>query len=322
MVLSNQTSWQAILQVANLGVDPLAAVVIGKATYDLAPDGTLTPAAEPMPILPDPLAMPFGELHGEFFFRKQGADVCVLGTVRRKSPVKRASVQLQVGALRHELNVSGDRVWRATGERQRPLAPSAPLPFTEMPLSYARAFGGAADYEGHAAAWPDNPGGLGYYLTVEQAREKPLPNIEAASAPPVERWDDRPRVAGWAPYPMHWGLRASTAVQVDPKTMSVKHVSPAIFNHAHPDLVVAEVAPGQPVRIDGLWDTPLEVKLPRKRMHVEVTANNQTFVAASRIDGVFIWTDAFKVVITQRANFGYAFAAGDLRRAVVTEVEA
>ncbi len=321
MELDNQTSWRAILQVANLGEDPLAAVVISKATYDLLPDGALVPAAEPLPILPDLLSTPFGEFHGEFFFRKQGADVCVLGTVRRARPVKEAAVKLQVGPFHHALTVLGDRVWRATGDRKRPLAPSAPQAFTEMALSYARAFGGTADYEGQAAPWPDNPAGRGYYLTVDQARDQPLPNIESTAAPPIARWDDRPRVAGWGPYPMYWGLRASTAVQVDEKKMSVKHVSPAVFNNAHPDLVIDDVQPGDPVRIEGLSETPLALAIPRKRLRVDVTANDRTFVAPSRIDGVHIWADSHKVVVTHRANFAYLFSREDHRYAVATEEE-
>jgi hypothetical protein len=318
MVLDNQTPWSANLQVADLGEPRLAAAVIGKATYDIGPDGNLDVAVEPLPILPDPLSTPFGEFHGELFARKEGADIAVLATIRRAKPMRRLIVRLEVGDFWHELTVHGDRVWVPTGERRRPLRPSAPVPFTEIPLAYSRSFGGAADYEGLTTPWPDNPTGLGYYLTVDQAREHPVPNIEAAHDEPLETWDRRPRVAGWGPYPMHWGLRVSTAVQVDAERMAVKHVSPAIFNHAHPDLVVAEIAPGTPLRVDGVWDRPLAFALPRQSLALNVTVGASTMEVASRIDGVFLWMDARKLVVTHRANFGYQFRPEEIRRVVAT----
>ena len=117
---------------------------------------------------------------------------------------------------------------------------------------------------------------------------------------------------------MHWGLRASSAVEVDPQRLSVKNVSPAIFNHAHPDLVRPEIVAGTTVRVDGVWDTPLVVTIPRKYMLVRVVAGGKTTEVVSHIDGIFLWMDAKKLVITQRANFGYAFVAEEARVALAT----
>ena len=320
MQLVNRTPWQAMLQIADLGEPPVAAAVICKATYDLAPDGLLSPAAEPMPIPGDPIETPFGTLHGELYFKKAGADLCVLGTIRRTTPVREVMLTLTASTFVHRLLVTGDRVWMPTGDKRQPLAPSRAQPFTEMPLGYQRAFGGTADYEGYPAPWPDNPIGRGYYLTVEQAREQPLPNIEPANGPRIRAWDDWPRAAGWGPYPMNWGLRASTAVQVDDQKMTVKHVDPSLFNHAHPDLVVPALPPGDSIQIDGLSDRPLTVTIPRELVHLRVRAGDDTFEVTSHVDGVFIWADAAKLIVTHRAMFSYVFRPRELRNVTATVV--
>lgn len=46
--------------------------MIIKATFDLGADGQLRPAADPFPFVLDQLKTPFGEFHGELFFKKRG----------------------------------------------------------------------------------------------------------------------------------------------------------------------------------------------------------------------------------------------------------
>jgi hypothetical protein len=320
MQLDNRTPWQGMVQVADLGEPTVPAAVIFKATYDLQPDGSLTPAADPMPISADQIETPFGNLHGELFFKKRGADVCVLGTVHRSAPVREALLTLTVGNFSHRLTVSGDRTWIPTGDRRQPLAASRPQPFTEMPLGYSHAFGGTADYEGFPAVWADNPVGRGYYLSVEQAKDHPLPNIEAGDEPRIRSWEDRPRASGWGPYPMNWGLRASAAVKVDDKKMAVASVDPSLFNNAHPDLVVPALSPGDTIQIDGLRDERLAFALPRTLVRLQIDVAAQVAEVVGRIDGVFLWADAGKLVITQRATFSYEFRPREVRRVTATAV--
>lgn len=320
MQLDNQTRWQAMAQIADLGEPTTPAVVICKATYDVRPDGSLTPAADQMPISPDMIETPFGNLHGELFFKKKGADVCVLGTVRRRAPVREAVLTLTVGDFSHRLTVSGDRVWMPTGERRQPLAPSRPQPFTEMPLGYHRAFGGTADYEGYPSLWTDNPTGRGYYLTAEQAQDHPLPNIEQSDGQRIRSWDDRPRTSGWGPYPMNWGLRTSTAVAVDDKKMAVARVDPSLFNNAHPDLVVPNLLPGAAIQIDGLREERLVFALPRSLLQLQIDVGGQSSETVGRIDGAFLWADAGKLVVTHRAIFSYEFRPREVRRVTANTI--
>lgn len=202
MWLDNRTSFPAVLQTADFGSELRFAVVVWKSTYRLHADGRLSPADDPMPITGDPIETEYGMFHGDLFLRKQGADLCVLGTLRRSHPVTQTLVTIRCGSFSHSLRVTGDRVWVPTRALDV-LAASSPRPFTEMSLGFSRSFGGTARYKGLLASYPDNPMGRGYALEVDDARGKPLPNLEAAAGPFVERWQDTPRPAGWGPYPMH-----------------------------------------------------------------------------------------------------------------------
>lgn len=321
MKLVNNTSAVTHFYPVNLLEEELRAALIVKKTYALGDDGKLTDVdVEPLPLVPDILATDFGQFHGEIFFRKRGADVCVLGTARFETPVREATVRLEVGAWHHELRLVGDRRW-VRGANGQPVA-SSPATFSEMPLSYERAFGGAAKVNGEDVAWPDNPVGRGYFDTPEEALGKPLPNIELPTPRAAEpRWDVRPSVAGWGPYPMFWGLRGSRAVTVDQKSGQILEIKPELFNHAHPDLILETLEPGAPVRITGMRARPITLAVPRECPHVAVRVGEKRFEAWGELDGLFVWVDAARVVVTWRARFRYAVRTEELREAVLTFAE-
>src|SRR5262249_23637490 len=90
-------------------------------------------------------------------------------------------VGFRVGKISRSLAVLGDRFWPASGIAAEP---SAPLPFTSMPLSYEKSFGGP----GFAA----NPAGKGIAPVVEDGVSRvPLPNLEDPRAL-VRARGDRP----------------------------------------------------------------------------------------------------------------------------------
>ena len=319
MDLVNRTGAVAFLYPVNLLEPEQRAAVVVKKTYALGSDGSLSQAGDPMPLVTDQLVTDFGVFHGEVFFRKRGADVCVLGTARFQRAVSMARVRLEIGTWGYELDLVGDRIWTQSRRGEDP-TPSAPAPFTEMPISYTRAFGGVAEVNGEEVPWPDNPTGRGYYETAEEAIGKPLPNVQPIGAP-QPRWNDRPRVAGWGPYPMYWGLRSAAAVKYDPRTGEVLEVTPELFNHAHPDLILPELEAGAPVRVSGMGGAPIELAVPRERPHVSVQVGAERAAVLGELDGLFIWTDAARVVFTWRARFHYAVRPEEIRRAELTFVE-
>jgi len=318
MRLVNQTRWPAVLQQADLGGETRYAVVILKATYLRQPDGSLIPADDPMPITGDPVETPFGVLNGDIFLRKQGADLCVLGTLRRSRKFKEGTISIACGDFRHALRIYGDRAWLPTG-RGDTLVASAPVSFDEMELSYRVAYGGVAATDGLKVPYPDNPIGRGYYLSREEALGKKLPNIESATATPIRSWEDQPAPAGWAPYFMSWGLRARAAVAIDQETGTLLNVYPSVFNNAHPDLVLPGIEPGTPVTIEGVRDATWGFRIPASVGQVRVALGGETMSLATRIDGILAWIDADRVVVSQRGNFKYRFQAGQHRAATLTE---
>ena len=157
----------------------------------------------------------------DFAPRKHACDVLLTGHARAPegTQVTRLRAGLRVGTMEKMFDVVGDRVWQAglTG-----ISASAPLPFTEMPISYDRAFGGADRYdedESEHDAYLPNPVGRGWHKHLKNAwvDGSPLPNTEevgkAVSFPsdkyapmslgPLGRgWPQRARFAGT--YDQRW----------------------------------------------------------------------------------------------------------------------
>lgn len=319
MQLRNETPFDALVHVAAPKGDQVAVVIV-KSTFDLDEIGRGTPAAEQMPIVPQPVETVYGIFHGEVFFRKQGVDLCVLGTVRRRHPVRSTSVSLMLGSTRRwTLGVHGERRWQRSHHlRGRLLVPSHPTPFTEMPLGFDRAFGGNRQFlDGKVALFPDNPSGRGFFMTEDQAQDQALPNIERSDARPLASWSDTTAVAGWGPYPSFWGLRAASSVVVDPTTSKVRRVLPSLFNHAHPDLVLERPPIGETVRIEGLHEQPIQIRVPPEPARVRAQVGAYWVEVPAPVDGVFLWCDDRKLVVTQRGRFTYQFHPEEHREVFV-----
>lgn len=321
MQLSNQTPFVARLLSVVRGEDGnVQATVVVKATFERDPaGGGWLPARGQMPIIADRLDTPFGTFHGDSFVRKDGVDVCVLGTVRPASPVRSQPLALTVDGQTRELVVFGDRRWVRAGGR---LVPSSPEPFAEMPLGYSRAYGGATEHDYESCLWPDNPVGRGYYLSPEAAERQLLPNVEAKDGPRVEDWTDQPPVAGWGPYPCFWGLRAREGVEppAEPAFGDVGRIKARLNNNAHPALIFSALRDDAEIRIRGMAREDLSFTLPRCAPRLEVQlGDTRTSYADSTLDGVFVWTDAGHVTLTRRLQFSYLFQRGQVRSASLTD---
>lgn len=313
MKLENGTPFTARL-VRRVFEREVQATLVVKATFERGDGGRLVPAAEQVPFFDAPCETPFGVFHGEQFAYKDGVDVCVLGTLRSESKVREARVALECLPLRHELVVLGDRHWIAGGGG---LVPSDPEPFDELPLAYARAYGGATQHEDEHFVHTDNPVGLGFYLSEEGASGQPLANVEAAADPRLREWTDRPAPAGWAPYPFWWGLRAREGVEVPPDAKAsdapLPRLKSRLNNNAHPALVVPRVDPEGVVRIRGLRPNEIALPVPPVRFVAEFVVGAQTTEAAPELDGICVWADVERVTLTLRARSNYLYRDGEER---------
>lgn len=120
---------------------------------------------------------------------KRLCDVVVKGTAHAPAgkAVRELTTRVKVGAIDKVVHVVGERSWVSRAGRYRP---SDPQPFTAMPVTYGRSFGGMWDGRDLGGAPEDfvvyaaNPIGRGY------APGKYRKLLDGARAPNVESIDD------------------------------------------------------------------------------------------------------------------------------------
>lgn len=80
---------------------------------------------------------------------------------------------------------------------------------------------------------------------------------------------------------------------------AIAKVHPKLFNHAHPDLVLADYPCGAHLEIQGLGKPPaLRIKLPNPPTAAIARVGTELREVQLPVDGVFLWTDAAKLVPT------------------------
>lgn len=138
---------------------------------------------------------------------KVGTDIVLHASAYAPSdkPNSFVDVGWAVGSLSKGLRIYGDRVWE---RRLGTFAPSAPVPFTVMPIRYERAWGGELP-QGNGRD-PLNPAGMGREVLLG----KPVPNCTRIEDP-IEspRYEGKP--AGFGPIACHWQPRVSLAGTYD-----------------------------------------------------------------------------------------------------------
>jgi len=152
----------------------------------------------------------------DFVPRKPKCDVLLNGSCYTPGgkPAARVTVSLQVGHLTKSFKVVGDRFWRK--RLFFFIRSTKPAPFTVLPISYQRAFGGEdrthKDQAKHKS-FMANPVGVGFHQQLKATiiNGKPLPNTEEltrlvkhprkaycpmAFGPIGRNWEPRPKYAG------------------------------------------------------------------------------------------------------------------------------
>jgi hypothetical protein len=129
---------------------------------------------------------------------KVNTDIGLIGRAHSSGgkPAKQITVSLVVGQMQKSIIVTGDRQWR-----KHTLIPgfsmTDPIPFTEMPLIYERAFGGIdqTHKNGRKHGWDKgNPIGTGLRLNENAVENHRLPNLEDPNHL-ISHWKDKPPVA-------------------------------------------------------------------------------------------------------------------------------
>jgi len=205
---------------------------------------------------------------------KVSTDIGLIGHAYspREKSVTQLPVSLKVGQLQKSLMLIGDRQWE-----KRTLMPgfqaTEPKPFSEMPLTYERAFGGVDQTHKNEKkhGWePRNPIGTGFRLNDDAVEGQKLPNLEDP-AQLISSWKDKPPVAclgfvdgSWEPrvkftgtYDDNWRENQFPLLPMD--------FDLRFFNSAHPDLTTKGfLRGGEPVQMINLSRKGvLEFKLPK-----------------------------------------------------------
>jgi hypothetical protein len=246
-------------------------------------------------------------------FYKGGTDVFVFGSARSpgQRPVNRLAVTIEVGTLRRDLVVFGERAWLPA---MRSVVPSAPQPFVEMPLILANAYGGTAEWDGLQVPFADNPKGKGYILEEDQAAGKRLPNIEDPKAL-ITRWSDQPAPVGVGVCPQAFSGRLRAGVTFG-TSGAMKEIHPRLFNAAFPDMVASDVKPTTPVRLTGVsHDGPLLFQVPEVPVVFRLTLDQTQIVRTPAIDQIGIEVDQRRAFITYRYPFRYVLYQRQRRQA-------
>jgi hypothetical protein len=131
-------------------------------------------------------------------------------------PVTRVSVSLQVGQISKSFDVVGNRVWIST---MMGAVASPPEPFTVLPISYDKAFGGVDNAHPDPSKhrhYETNHAGVGFHYQTgrEFIDNTPLPNTEE-SGRPVENPRDSYRPLAFGPIGRAWQPRVKLAGTYD-----------------------------------------------------------------------------------------------------------
>jgi len=318
--LVNPTGLPALLFRTAVDQTRMAAAVVARVTYDIAADGALTRAEEQAWLVSRrEWDGPGGPMPSDEVFRRGGVDLFVFGEAwaprGRPAAVTRVTVQL-ADRLQVTIAVFGDRVW--TG-RAGSLKVSPPAPFTRVPLTLARAYGGRAAWDGLQIAFPDNPEGLGFCLSEDQAPGTRLPNLEDPLRL-VSRWNDMPDPVGTAICPPWWGARVRAGLTFDGQGR-LTALRGRYFNDAFPSLVAPTVEAGDAIHLDGVApDGPLHVVVPPPPLLAEVTIGAARVEAPLRIDQIGIEPARRRAFITYRYPFRYVVTARQRRTCALRQL--
>ncbi len=243
---------------------------------------------------------------------KRGTDIVVNGHAYApgQHAVLAQDVSLQVGNLNKTCRVFGDRHWEKSVTAW---GYSHPAKFDRLPLLYENAYGGIAPNSAEnktPEASTSNPLGKGYIgLKGKPTEGLPLPNIEDRRYL-IQKWDDRPPLAGFGFISRGWQPRIALAGTYDAHWQKQRHpllpldFDDRYFNGAHPDLITpVPLSGGEPVILTNMSESGvMAFDLPVWHDPVTVFLKDSKVLFQPVMDTVVIEPDAHNVQITWRVT--------------------
>ncbi len=309
--LENKTPFAANITVLpnEEGLDTL--FIMARATFKIGSRWVLV-EEQPMPVEVDEYYGEPGEtsIHypSEYHLGKLATDIIVLGDahVPQDQQAKTLDVSLTVGELSKTVKILGDRVWQNG-------IPSQPQPFTSMPLSYEKAYGGVCKAEDGSLLSGEerNPIGVGYLGDYKEADMEgtPLPNIEDPEQL-IQSLKDQPQPAGFGAIPPHWHPRAGYAGTYDEAWEENRmpylplDFDKQFFNAAHPGLIYpGYLQGGELVSISNMHPNGnLQFQLPAIHLMARARIGNRVQPLSFNLETLILEPNDLQVSLNWRAS--------------------
>jgi len=346
--LVNNTPIPAKLTVSEIyGMKDRFGMIVAKVSYNFDNQGNVKiDTQEPFPIFGNDEKTELGLLPRDDFPRKDSIfEVILLGSAfaPKGKPIESMTVSLTVGKHKRKLVVFGDREWirEKDSDKDKALI-SKSKPFTRMPLTYEKAFGGSCEVfldkdSAVTVADPINRAGRGFdfesiakgiseqfytakgYPIFDETRC--LPNVEHPDQL-IKKWDDVPTPACWATVPMDTGIHAKRSMDISnininqenpldsdfPKSLPLTE---GAFHRASPEWIIDVPENGARVILEGL--TPediLKFVLPQLRIFVDYIVGERNGVRELAPQMLVLLPDEKRFYVVYRHIFNVEYQPG------------
>ena len=299
-----------------------AALIVAKATFKEVNAGVFMPDTDaPHPLYPTDQETDFGVLPRDDFPKfDSGADVIVLGQAHAPGgkPCTSMTVSMQIGEATHYLKVFGNRIWEKSAQGLRI---SEAEPFLLMPMDYAHAYGGQAEYlqddQFLTIFYPYNLTGKGFIREEDKAEGTPLPNIENPDAL-ISNWEDQPIPASWATLPLNTPIHGQRGIDASGAELYIK---PQFYCRANPELVLTRLNPEERIILHGMCpNTDFSFQIPNWKVSAFCQVGQQSQRKTASPDTLVILPEERRFYLVYRFWFDFLFKP-EVRRAVRLEVE-
>lgn len=302
-------------------------VVVVKGTFDTSPTGSMKLASEQAPFVhadehygdPETTSIRY---ESDFALFKPLTDVVVVGkaVAPHGRPTEELPVRLEVQGSHKDAIVVGERRWvHAAGG----LVSTRPIPFTEMPLTFDRAFGGMDDTggPGKGAAEPRNLVGVGFHSqrSHQEIHGTALPNVEDPRQR-IQSHRDRPTPVGFGFVGRSWKPRSSFAGIYDQHWLDeVCPFLPESFDHryfqgAPADQQFPHFNGGEIIRCVHMAESPVvRYDIPTLRVPVEFCFFDGDVSVPSILDTVVLEPHLGRAILCWRARIALGKKLDDLR---------
>jgi hypothetical protein len=283
----------------------MVATLVTKATYAMLDDGRLELARKQHRVQLGRSKIDGLEFPPEVGYGKVGVDVLAVARAfaPNGAPAQAIMAGLSIDDTYLGVAVIGDRRWE---KRWPGHIASDPQPFCEMPITWARAYGGCARVRGSVVPCVDNMLGKGYVLEEDAAEGVELPNIEGP-AQLIRRPTDQPRPVSLCPLPHY--TTALEHIDEDGRGLSKD-----IYNVAIPAHRLPRYMPGATLRLHHLTPGPCpEFRLPAINLVAEVSMGTARYEFGGGVDTILVVPTQRQIVLTHRIVFRYDYARGMAR---------